>query len=37
MSVGPGTVLADMLAAQKIPAVRLTGILRQAATSSRTK
>jgi exodeoxyribonuclease V alpha subunit len=32
-SVGPGAVLADMLTAQKIPAVRLTEIFRQAATS----
>jgi exodeoxyribonuclease V alpha subunit len=32
-SVGSGSVLADIIAAERIPTVRLTEIFRQAATS----
>jgi exodeoxyribonuclease V alpha subunit len=32
-SVGPGSVLADIIASERIPTVRLTEIFRQAATS----
>ncbi len=33
-SVGPGNVLKDLIASEKIPVVRLTQVFRQAATSA---